>query len=367
VPFHSLSLTNYRNLADGAIDLSAPAVFFVGENGQGKSNLLEALYYLAYGSSFRTHSDGEIVKNGETDFSLRAYYMGEDCGAHTVAVYFEKGKKHIEKNGKRISDRKELINTIPCVLYCHEDLDFVTGEPERRRFFIDQTLSMHDVPFIDVSRQYKKTLKSRNMVLKSQNIDMVEVYNQQLVKSGIEIQHKRKALINDFNRIFSDLYEKVTGIGGVHLLYTSSWKESGDAPLTENEALTQLEVRLAMDLQFCTTMSGPHRDRISFVRNKRLFIPTASTGQKRLAAILLRTAQAIFYKNVCGKKPVLLLDDVLLELDPDKRQKVTALLPEYDQLFCTFLTGEPYQRYQTAGTKEYRVVAGTLESCSITE
>lgn len=94
------------------------------------------------------------------------------------------------------------------------------------------------------------------------------------------------------------------------------------------------------------------------MQNKEHFIPSASTGQRRLIALLLRTAQAVFYEKVTGIKPVLLMDDVMLELDPDKRQKLTSLLPEYDQLFCTFLPGEPYERYKHKGTRIYFLEKG---------
>jgi DNA replication and repair protein RecF len=119
-----------------------------------------------------------------------------------------------------------------------------------------------------------------------------------------------------------------------------------------------LESRREADKRFETSGCGPHRDRLVFVRDGRDFVPSASTGQRRAAAILLRTAQALFYARVCGKKPVLLLDDVLLELDPEKRRKITQLLPEYDQLFYTFLPEEPFSRYRKEGTKEYTIKNG---------
>ena len=107
-----------------------------------------------------------------------------------------------------------------------------------------------------------------------------------------------------------------------------------------------------------TTMSGPHRDRINFILNNKMFIQTASTGQCRLVALLLRVAQSVYYTKVTGEKPVLLMDDVLLELDPEKRRKLTSLLPEYDQLFCTFLPGEPYEKYMHDTTKIYTIKNG---------
>ena len=141
MPFLSLSTVNFRNLSNNTIDLLSREVYFTGENGQGKSNLLEALYYSSYGSSFRTHTDSEIIKNGESAMSLHTMYKDSNNSTHTTSITLENGRKHIEKDGKVIHDRKELINTMPCVLYNHDDLDFVIGEPERRRFLIDQSLS----------------------------------------------------------------------------------------------------------------------------------------------------------------------------------------------------------------------------------
>jgi len=107
-----------------------------------------------------------------------------------------------------------------------------------------------------------------------------------------------------------------------------------------------------------TTLSGPHRDRIIFMHEGRQFIPVASTGQQRLVALLLRVAQAVYYSRITGMKPVFLMDDVMLELDPDKRQKMTTMLPDYDQLFCTFLPGEPYERYRHSTTHIYQIEKG---------
>ena len=107
-----------------------------------------------------------------------------------------------------------------------------------------------------------------------------------------------------------------------------------------------------------TTMSGPQRDKIKYVKNGINFISIASTGQRRLIALLLRVAQAVFFSQITKEKPILLMDDVMLELDPLKRQKLTAMLPEYDQLFCTFLPGEPYEKYKHSTTKVISIKDG---------
>ena len=375
MPFLYQTFYNFRNLKNDTIDLSNREVYFVGENGQGKSNILESLYYAAYGISFRTHIDSQIVKKGEKDFSINAFYKNEKETSTKVSVIFENGKKRIEKDGRKVQDRKELINTIPCILFCHDDMRFATGEPESRRFFIDQSLTLYDNMYIDDLRNYKKVLKNRNQILKTKQYDMLDVYDAQLAQYGLIVQQKRKKAIFQFNQIFGKIYEEISGIEGVSISYEPSWKftnpqnvdnsvqNSGDFseknffPATQ-DIISLLLSRRDSDKVLETSLSGPHRDKINFIKDGHLFIQVASTGQCRLISLLLRVAQAIYYTRATGLKPVLLMDDVLLELDPDKRAKLTAMLPEYEQLFCTFLPGEPYERYMHDTTKIYKIEKG---------
>lgn len=367
--FLSLTPYNFRNLANGPIDLSSREIYFLGENGQGKSNLLEAIYYSAYGSSFRTHIDNEVVRKGEGEMSLRTLFREESGTTHSTAITFQNKTKKIEKDGKIIRDRKELVNTMPCVLYSHEDMDFVIGSPERRRFFIDQSLSMYDILYIDLIRRYNRILKNRNQAIKDRQFYLLETYDFQLVQNGLEIQKKRKDAIFKFNQIFGRLYEEISGVDGVKVRYRPSWKkisgDDGECSFGDKnipgmaEVIGHIKSTRPQEEIMNTTVSGPHRDRIIFERNGTNFIPSASTGQRRLIALILRNAQAVFYSEVTSRKPVLLMDDVLLELDPDKRRKINMLLPEYEQLFCTFLPGEPYENYMKATTRIYGIKDGT--------
>ena len=360
-----MSFANFRNISDGVLDLMAREVFFVGENGQGKSNLLESVYCLAYGTSFRTRSDVEMVRRGESAFGLKCLFRRSESEADSVAVSFDTARKdgqrkRIVKNGKTVRDRKELVSTMPCVLFCHDDLDFVSGEPERRRFFLDQCLSMFDSPYIDTCRNYRKVLKSRNLALKSLDYSMLDVFDLQMAEFGVQIQKKRGDAVFKFNQIFGRLYEEITGIDGVSIRYSPSWKTERSASPSVPEALAILSEKRDADRAMQTSVSGPHRDRIRFVRSGADFVSTASTGQRRLLAILLRVSQAIFFEHSASKRPILLMDDVLLELDPEKRRRVISSLPEYEQLFCTFLPGEPYEKYAREGTRIYSVEGGQL-------
>lgn len=353
MPFLSVTFANFRNLQNAAIDLLSKEVYFIGENGQGKSNILESLYMAAYGASFRTRNDAEMIRSGENECGIRALFRDEGGRTHAIHLTLRDGKKKIEKNAKAIHDRKELVDTIPCVLFNHDDLDFVIGAPDRRRFFIDQSLSMYDSVYIDVLRAYKKILRSRNLVLKNADPAVLDALDAQLAEVGIDVVARRTKTIRSFNQVFTRLYREVCGIDGVVIDYSPSWKH--DSP---DSARVHLAERREYDIRMCTTMSGPHRDRIRFFRDGKPFVPTASMGQRRLLALLLRTAQAQFYTEITGRSPVLLMDDVLLELDPEKRQRFTAILPAYDQLFCTFLPGEPYERYRRSTTRVYHISEG---------
>lgn len=353
MPFLTVSFTNFRNIHNSTIDLLSKEVYFVGDNGQGKSNILESLYMAAYGSSFRTKNETEIALNGETEYSIRALFRDQNERTNAISIVYRDGKKNIEKNAKKITDRKQLVDTIPCVLFSHEDLDFAVGSPDRKRFFIDQSLSMYDSSYIDVIRKYKKVLQTRNTVLKEKNTGLLDVLDSQLTESGMDVVKRRNKTIRDFNRVFARLYQEVSGIENVTIEYSPSWKFD-----SSEKVLTSLAEKRQYDLVMGTSMSGPHRDRIRFLRNNTPFVPTASTGQRRLLSLILRTAQASFYTEVTGRLPVLLMDDVMLELDPDKRQRFTSLLPEYDQLFCTFLPGEPYERYKKTTSRVYQISGG---------
>ena len=373
MPFCSLSTVNFRNLANATIDLFAREVFFTGENGQGKSNLLEALYFSSYGASFRTHLDGEMIRNGEGGMSVRTLYKGADDEGHTSFISLEGSRKKMERDGKIVRDRKDLVSAMPCVLYSHDDLDFAKGSPERKRFFVDQTLSMYDVLYIDLMRRYKRILKSRNLCLKEHNLALLDSYDLQLAQNGLEIQKRRKMAIFKFKDIFSRLYEEVSGLSGVTLRYLPSWKKpaadssaegmpaAADLPSVDDVLARLRDMRLA-DEKMGTTMTGPHRDRIEFEKDGLPFIPLASMGQRRLVTLVLRTAQAVYFTEETRRKPVLLMDDVLLELDPGKRERMTALLPDYEQLFCTFLPGEPWRNYIRSETKVYEIQAGSWKA-----
>ncbi len=355
MPIFSVSTTNFRNLVPTSIDVLGKEIFLVGKNAQGKTNFLEALYITAYGASFRTRKDDEIYAKNTQEYSIRVSYKDSNEKTQIIKILSKDKKKTVSKNLKKIKDRKELVNTIPCVLFCHDDLDFVIGSPERKRFFIDQTISMYDNGYISLLRNFKKILKTRNLCLKEKKRDILDSVDIQFARLGQELVALRQETIITLSDMFSQRYELISGVPDVSIRYSSSWKHK-----SVDDIITLLKERREKDIALETSFIGAHRDKIHFVKDGKPFVPTASTGQRRLIAVILRCIQAELYRAKTSKKPILLLDDVLLELDTEKKRIFMDNLPEYDQIFCTFLPGEPYTMYKKDNTLIYYVEDGAF-------
>lgn len=359
--FAGLRTLSFRNLADGEVDTQAKDVFLVGENGQGKTNFLEAVYFCAYASSFRGVPDTELVHTGDKTCSAAARFTGSLY--NQVVITFENSRKSVCLDGKRVDDRRDLLSVVPCIVFCHEDMEFVAGTPERRRWFFDQNQSLYDPVYLEDLRKYRQVLKSRNACLKRAKTGagdtavraMLDALDPQIARYGLPLMEKRQEAAAHFSATFGSLYEAVSGIDRIGVRYAASWKA-----VTIDGIAAALQERRDQDVLSGSTLTGPHRDRYIFNRNGAEFCAKASTGQRRLLALLLRVAQAQRFSEITGKLPVLLLDDVLLELDPEKRRKFLTVMPNYDQAFYTFLPEEPFDRYRTADTLVYYVSNGIL-------
>lgn len=357
-----LSLRGFRNLVDCNLDTSYKQIILKGENGQGKTNLLEAVYLLCYGSSFRTQNLREVIRHGEDSFFLSSTFEDSLNLDRKVEVAFFNGKKKIKLDESEVRDRKDLIYSIPCIAFTHDDISFVRGEPENRRRFFDQTMSMYDPSFFDDLRRYKVILRQRNAVIKDQNYSLLDVYDEKLAKYGLPIMKARRAVLNSFSAIFPDIYNAVSlEDRKIEIAYKPSWDES----LSFDEIINYLKKQRDVDCKMLTTTSGPHRDRFIVMDSHGPFVNTASTGQMRLASLVFRSAQAAFYRQKTGLNPVFLIDDVLLELDSPKRARYLSYLGHYNQAFFTFLPEEKYFGsffdLNDGCSKIYRVSGGKLE------
>ncbi len=356
--FESVTTLRFRNLADAATGVGARRVFLVGENGQGKTNFLDSVYSLCYGTSFRGGADSDAARHGGEEWSLAGdTRSGPEEPPSRVSVTYRAGRKTAALDGKAVGDRKAMIERNPAVVFCPSDMEFARGEPERRRFFLDQTASLVSPGYLDSLRAYRKVLRMRNQSLKERRLDVLEVLDEQLAEYGTILRDRRAEILGLFDPVFADRYESVSRLGiRVGLEYRPSWKP-GSRP---EDVAAALRTRRADELALGVTLSGPHRDRFRFTCESGDFSAFASTGQLRLLALTLRIAQAGFCAERTGKEPLLLLDDVLLELDPDKRRRFMEGLPPHEQAFFTFLPGEPYEAYADGSTMVYWVTDGRL-------
>jgi DNA replication and repair protein RecF len=364
--FASLRTFGFRNLKPADIKLEGKDIFLVGENGQGKSNFLEAVYFCSYASSFRGALDKELILTEANECSVKAHivYDADDTLAinDEIFITIQNEKKTITINNKNIKERKELLSIAPSIVFCHEDMRFINGSPEQRRWFFDQNLCLCDLEYVDDLRKYKKIVKTRNLLLKeikekkSGSANLLDVLDPQLAEYGLRLMQKRKKEMINFSTLFGPLYSIVSGIKNIDVEYDASWKSD-----IVDDIIISLKNKREREIFAGLTLSGPHRDNYYFTQGGTDFSKKASTGQKRLMALLLRAAQAARFYAVNNKKPILLLDDVLLELDGEKRIKFLSVLPEYDQAFYTFLPEEPYGNYKKKDTLIYTVHDGEFK------
>lgn len=356
--FLSLSFYNFRNIVTPKINTEADDIVLSGVNGQGKTNILEAIYTLCYGASFRTQKNTEMITYQANEMRIAAEVIDDYMEKHTISYTIQNGKRTILFDGKEIRDRKEIIYLFPCIVYSHEDIDFIKGEPANRRRFFDQMMSLYNPVFLDDNRRYHAVLLQRNAAIKTQRYNLLPIYNQKLAYYGISIMEERKKTIEEFNQIYPDLYKQISGTDKkISIDYRPSWKENS----TIDDILATLEENTEKDLRLFTTTSGIHRDRFIITDEHGAFAVSGSTGQLRLASLLLRVAEGRFFTQKTGKKPLLLLDDVLLELDSGKRAAFLASLDNYSQAFYTFLPKEHYFDERKEIALSYVLKEGNIE------
>ncbi len=358
--FESLRLYNFRNLKDRELATRARDIFLIGENGQGKTNLLEAIHLLAIGSSFRESRETALVRDPSLPMAVHGRFASPETGEVTLGVLLSPGKrKEIRVNDKPLAERRDLFSHVLCIAFVQQDMSFVTGSPEDRRRFFDQTLVLSDVGFVDSLRGYRQVVRSRNLCLKEGRDDLLDVYDAQLASLGLALQERRSALVREFDTAFDPLFREITESDEpVRIRYRPSW----EGLRTPEEVTAHLAACRGRDRALGATTSGPHRDACTYVCAGRDYAHFASTGQLRLTALALRVAQARFLSARTGRRPVLLLDDVLLELDPGRKRSFIERFPPYEQAIFTFLPDEGWRSYQTSDTLVLTVRDGDFQA-----
>ena len=354
--FERIRFFNFRNLKDRELVLEAPQVFLVGPNGQGKTNLLEAVHLISLGSSFRESRESAFARDPAAPVGIAGRYATAGSAPRHLSLHMAEGRrKELRVDDKILSDRRGLIAELLCLCFVQQDMGFVAGSPEARRRFFDQTLVLCDPGYLEELRSYRQVLRSRNMCLRDRREDLLDAYDAQLSSHGLFLRKRRAELTREFDGLFSALLTEISGSDQeVRIRYAPSWETLH----TVDDVMAHLASRRQRDLASGLTTSGPHRDLCSYIREGKDYVPFASTGQLRLCSLALRVAQARFLSARTGRRPVLLVDDVLLELDPAKRTAFLARFPPYEQALFTFLPDESWRSSRREDTLVLEVEAG---------
>ena len=352
-----ITYNNFRNIESEELVLSHEVNVIRGENAQGKSNMLEGIYFFARGRSFRASKDKELIRFGESNAFLTLDYSRDESDkvSTLTATIPSAGKKIITRNGARLSSLREMIGSFRAVLFCPSHLSLVDGGPSMRRSFLDIALAQLYPAYLDSLTQYNRALCQRTALLKeaagARKTDpyMWDIYADQLASAGAKIAARRweylSGLSQSVSRFFGDMTD---GREEPTLVYKSDAVQDG---MTYDEIVSagrdllyeQISASLEKDIKYGLNSHGVHRDDISIKINSKEARLYASQGQRRSLALSMKLAEGEMAKRICGEYPVFLLDDVLSELDKHRRGFILGCLKER-QIVVTSCEDEYFDR-----------------------
>ena len=329
-----VELKNYRNYDYLKIKMNKKVNLILGNNAEGKTNLLESIYLSSIGRSFRTNKDAELVKFNH-DMAKVSVTAEKSYTDTSVEIIIKKdSQKSIRKDGNHIKRSSELLENILIVIFSPEDLKLVKDEPEKRRKFIDRELSQIRPSYYDSLSNYKKILQQRNTYLKEDKIDesLLDLWDVQLAKYGAEIIKARKKFIKKLNIYSSSIHESITnGKEKLVLVYEPNIEADGNI---EETCYKVLRENIKNDLKHRNTGKGPHRDDLGFFVNGINMRNFGSQGQQRTCALSVKLAELNLIREETGEDAILLLDDVMSELDIERQEYLIKTLKD-NQLFIT--------------------------------
>ncbi len=333
----SIELKNFRNYDELTLSFNDKVNFIVGNNAQGKTNLLEGIYMSSIGKSFRTSKDSEMIGFGR-DFCKIKVTAQKNLFLTDVEIIIRNDRgKSVKVDGVNISKTSDLLENIYIVIFSPEDLKIVKDEPEKRRRFIDRELCLIKPYYFDCLSSYRKVLLQRNTYLKEKNIEksVLDIWDTQLSSYGAKIISMRRDFIEKINEISHRLHLNITnGRENLKIEYDPSVNPVGEVKDTENILYKCLKDSYNNDMRLRTTTKGPHRDDIQFYIDDVNVRSYGSQGQQRTAALSLKLAELDLIKNETGENAVLLLDDVMSELDNSRQEFLIRSLSDI-QLFIT--------------------------------
>jgi len=332
----ALSLINYKNFESISFDLDAKINCFVGNNGVGKTNVLDAVYHLSFGKSYFNPITTQNINHDADFFVIDGIYDKNDREEKVIVSAKRGQKKVIKRNGKIYERFSDHIGFLPLVIISPADRDLIIEGSETRRKFMDGVISQSDKAYLDTLIKYNKTLSQRNALLKyfnanhTFNSDTLAIYNEQMHELGTSLYKKRKQFLEDFTPIFKKRYAAISGDKEeVKLKYKS---QLNDAPLNQ-----LFEENLKKDRALQYTSVGTHRDDLNFKIESHPIKKFGSQGQQKSYLIALKLAQFDFIKAQSNTTPILLLDDIFDKLDESRVTQIIDLVNDdnFGQLFIS--------------------------------
>ena len=332
----NLKIFNFKNHSEKSFDFSPEINCFVGNNGAGKTNILDALHYLSMAKSFLGNLDAQNILHDSDFFAIEAEIQGEEKNDIIKVQLPKEGKKIIKKNDKTYERIADHIGFLPSVMISPYDANLISDGSESRRKFLDAMISQTDSDYLFALIQYQKTLQQRNALLKyfaknrTFDLDSLEIYNEPLTKFGIQIFEKRQRFVASILPTIQHFYEIISkGNEKVTVIYESN--------LNDQKFEEILSENLEKDRVLTYTSRGIHKDDLRFEMNGNLIKKFGSQGQQKSFLIALKLAQIKRIKDITNKNPILLLDDIFDKLDDNRVSQLIELVNQqnFGQIFIT--------------------------------
>ena len=331
-----LSILNYKNIREATLELSPKMNCFIGSNGVGKTNVLDAVYYLSFCRSASNPIDSQVIRHDEPFCMLEGSYQSEDGQELSVSVAMKRGvKKHFKRNKKEYKRLSEHIGLIPLVVVSPSDTLLIEGGSEERRRLMDIVISQYDRPYLAHLSRYNNALAQRNSLLKMEDQtpdpQLMQIWEEQMAEEGEHLYQRRKTFVEELTPVFQEYYEQISqGREQVGLRYVSHCQRG---PLLE-----VIQRDRQKDLAVGYSLHGVHRDDLEFTLAGHQMKREGSQGQSKTYVTSLKLAQFDFLKRTASQTtPLLLLDDIFDKLDTQRVEQIVHLVSgnSFGQIFIT--------------------------------
>ena len=360
-----INLVNFRNLVKQQIIFDKRINIFIGDNAQGKTNILESIYFLALTKSYRTNDYNLINKDEE--FTKVKGEIKDTSISKSLSVEIVNENKIVRINNNEIKKISDYITNLNVILVSPEDINILQGTPAERRNFLNIELSQLSKNYIKKYNEFNKILKIRNNYLKmlynssSPDRRYLDSLTENLIDREIDIYQERKKFIDMINESISKIYEDILGIKKFNIKYETNIEfENFDTDSLKEILEKKYNNSLQKEIDNGMTLYGPHRDDLKFFINNDDIKIFGSQGQQKVAIISLKLAEIAIFKELTGTNPIILLDDIFSELDSKTRNKLINYIPNDIQVIITSNDTRGINRSFLESAKIYKVVNGKI-------